>query len=112
MENEPELAIFEKKVLLTLKKVPRGKVTTYSKLAKAIGRPNAVRAVGNALHKNRNAPVVPCHRVIKSNGQVGGYAQGTNKKIMLLKEENIVIKNRRVENFRKAIYNFIFTNNL
>ena len=67
-------------------KIPHGKVSTYAAIAKAIGKPNAVRAVGNALNKNPYSPRIPCHRVVKSNGEVGGYAHGTKKKIKMLEK--------------------------
>ena len=63
---------------------------TYKKVAKLAGRPKAWRAVGNILNRNQN-PKIPCHRVIKSDGRVGGYNYGERKKIALLKEEGIII---------------------
>ncbi|HHX58874.1 MAG TPA: MGMT family protein [Candidatus Moranbacteria bacterium] len=95
------LTDFEKKVLKLLKKVPRGKVITYSKLAKMAGSPRAARAVGNALHKNPDAPVVPCHRVVKSDGALGGYAGGWRRKTKLLREEGVVVKNGKIVDFKK-----------
>ncbi len=77
-----------------LKKVPKGKVTTYKALAQALNS-KAYRAVGQAMNKNNQAPIIPCHRVINSNGNIGGYAFGINKKIKILKEEGIeIIKNK------------------
>lgn len=70
-----------------VKTIPKGKTATYKEVAVAIGHPKAYRAVGNALNKNPFAPIVPCHRVIKSNGEVGGFASGTQKKIQLLSGE-------------------------
>jgi len=80
--------------------VPAGSVITYGNLAKLIGRPNAYRAVGSAMNKNKNAPEVPCHRVIKSNGDLGGYAFGSNLKQKRLQEEGIKIVNNKVVNFK------------
>ena len=79
---------FQNKVYEIVKKIPRGKVMTYKEIAKAINRPRAYRAVGNALNKNID-PTVPCHRVIRSNGSPGGYRKGTKKKIELLKNEKV-----------------------
>ena len=76
----------QKKVYRVVKKIPRGKVMTYAAIAKAVGRPRAYRAVGNALNKNID-PAIPCHRVIRSDGSVGGYRKGTKKKIEMLKKE-------------------------
>lgn len=78
---------FQQKVYDFVKTIPKGKTATYKEVAVAIGRPKAYRAVGNALNKNPFAPIVPCHRVIKSNGEVGGFASGTQKKVKLLQDE-------------------------
>jgi methylated-DNA-[protein]-cysteine S-methyltransferase len=67
----------------------------YKQVAKLAGRPRAFRAVGNILNKNRDKNV-PCHRVIKSNGQVGEYKKGKRKKLALLKKEGVIIKNEVV----------------
>jgi O-6-methylguanine DNA methyltransferase len=67
--------------------IPRGCVMTYAQIARAIGKPDAVRAVGNALNRNPLAPAVPCHRVIRSDGTLGGFASGPAKKKALLREE-------------------------
>lgn len=70
------------------KKVPRGKVTTYKALAEAVGT-KAYQAIGQVMNKNPYAPNVPCHRVIASDGSIGGFATGTKKKRALLKQEGI-----------------------
>lgn len=88
---------FEKKVYNTIKQIPKGKVSTYKQVAKAINSPNSSRAIGNALNKNPFAPEVPCHRVVKSNGKLGGYANGIKKKKSLLRKEGIKIKNNKVD---------------
>jgi methylated-DNA-[protein]-cysteine S-methyltransferase len=84
-----------KKVYEIVKKIPRGKVLTYKAVAKLAGRPGAFRAVGNLLNKNRDQKI-PCHRVIKSDGRLGGYNRGQKRKIYLLKKEGLVIKNGKV----------------
>ena len=85
-----KLTDFEVKVLLEVSKIPRGKVLTYKQIAERIGKPNAYRAVGNALAKNPMPIIIPCHRVIKSNGEIGNYSFGGKKnKISLLKREGI-----------------------
>ena len=88
-----------------LKKVPKGKVTTYAALAQALGT-KAYRAVGNAMNKNPHAPKVPCHRVIKTDGSVGGYAFGEKRKISLLKQEGLRIETGKVLNFEKILFKF------
>lgn len=70
-------------------KIPKGKVLTYAKVAQLIGRPKAWRAVGNILNKNKN-PKIPCHRVIRSDGKIGGYKNGEKKKLILLIKEKAI----------------------
>ena len=81
--------IFYQKVWLECLKIPMGQTRTYGWIAKRIGIPNAARAVGQALAKNPFAPLVPCHRVICSNGSLGGYSGigGNRKKKELLSKE-------------------------
>jgi len=101
-----KLSPFAQKVIKGLNKIPSGKIVTYASLARAINHPKSYRAVGNVLNKNPFAPVVPCHRVIKSDGRIGGYNQGADKKIKLLEQEGIKIKNNRVENLEEILYKF------
>ena len=84
---------FQISVWKYLKKIPRGSVRTYSQVAKGIGKPLAVRAVANAIGKNPYAPRIPCHRVIKSDGSLGGYSGkgGIKTKKLLLKKEGITL---------------------
>ena len=84
---------FQLKVWNFLKKIPRGKVKTYSEVAKSIGKPLAVRAVANAIGKNPYAPKIPCHRVIRSDGGLGGYSGrgGIKTKLRLLRSEKVDI---------------------
>ncbi len=88
---------FTKKVYDALRTIPRGRVLTYKDVARRIGSPRAYRAVGNALNKNPFAPQVPCHRVVASNGSLGGYAGGLKMKIKLLKQEGVPIQKNRVD---------------
>ncbi len=85
--------------------IPRGRVTTYGILAQKLGS-RACRAVGNALNRNPRWPDVPCHRVVKSTGEVGGFAYGTKKKIALLREEGIESSNGRIVNFERHLHRF------
>ena len=84
---------FQVKVWIYLRKIPRGRVKTYSQVAKAIGKPLAVRAVANAIGKNPYAPKIPCHRVIRSDGSLGGYSGkgGVKNKRFLLQKEGITL---------------------
>ena len=84
---------FQLKVWKYLKNIPKGRVVSYLDVAKAINKPKAVRAVANAIGKNRYAPKIPCHRVIRSDGSLGGYSGpgGIKTKIKLLKSEGIIL---------------------
>ncbi len=79
---------FEKRVYLAVLKIPKGEVRSYKWVAVKIGKPKAFRAVGNALNKNPYIGVVPCHRVIKSDGSIGAFAKGLKRKRELLKSES------------------------
>ena len=94
---------FQETVWQALLKIPWGKTISYKALAEKIGRPKAYRAVGNALNKNPYSPKVPCHRVINSNGFIGGFAKGTIRIINLLKKEKIEIKENRI-NLKKYLW--------
>lgn len=80
---------FKEKVLNIVAKIPKGKTFTYKEVALKAGSPKASRAVGNILNKNYN-PAIPCHRVIRSDGKIGGYNRGAKKKINLLKKEKAI----------------------
>ena len=88
---------FEREVLVATFKIPKGKVSTYKKIAQKIGRPLAYRAVGNALHKNPLAPIVPCHRVVRSDGRFGGEKKRAESRRTLLEKEGIPIENGGVK---------------
>jgi len=97
---------FDEKIWGLLAKIPRGKVTTYKLLAKVAGNANAARAVGNACNKNPDSPKVPCHRVVCSDGSIGGYAHGTRAKIALLAKEGVVVRRGKVQDFNRCLYKF------
>lgn len=94
---------FAELVYRALRRVPKGSLTTYAALARAVGKPHAARAVGNALNKNPYAPRVPCHRVVRSDGGVGGFASGSKKKAALLRREGVQISHGRID-LEKYIY--------
>ncbi len=96
---------FSQRCYSLLKKVPKGRVTTYKAIAEALGS-KAYRAVGNAMHKNPHAPKIPCHRVVCSDGKVGGFAFGVKKKIKMLKKEGIKIRKGKIKDFEKKLYKF------
>ncbi|MCS7250441.1 MAG: MGMT family protein [candidate division WOR-3 bacterium] len=82
---------FAKKVLEIVKKIPKGKVVSYKEIAIKLGNKNLARAVGQVLKRNPYPIIIPCHRVIKSDGKIGGYSLGIKKKKELLKKEGILI---------------------
>jgi len=117
---------FSQKVYQLAKKVPSGKVTTYKQIGQALNS-QAYQAVGQALKNNPSPPIIPCHRVVKNNGQIGGFC-GQNKgkavkrKVKLLKKEGIKFeplktkkttknncqetKEKRIKNFEKVLFKF------
>ncbi len=84
--------------------IPEGRVSTYGDLARALGNDIAARAVGKMLNQNPNAPEVPCHRVVRSDGSIGGYAKGEEKKKELLEGEGVAIRNDKVVDFQEKLY--------
>lgn len=96
---------FSEKCYLMLRKVPKGKVTTYKLIARSMGT-RAYRAVGNAMNRNPHVPLVPCHRVVKNNSKIGGFALGKRKKIEMLKQEGIEIRKNRIVDFERRLYKF------
>jgi methylated-DNA-[protein]-cysteine S-methyltransferase len=101
-ENSIQNMIKDSDVYDLLLKIPAGKVSTYGDLAKALGNPSASREVGRILGRNPNPITVPCHRVVMSDGKVGGYAHGSDKKIKLLKEEGISFTGKIISDFKKV----------
>jgi methylated-DNA-[protein]-cysteine S-methyltransferase len=95
---------FAQKCYSLVRKVPEGKVTTYKSLANELGT-RAYRAVGSAMAKNPDIPKTPCHRVVASDGTLGGYALGIQRKIALLKKEGVGVKNNKI-NLEKYGYSF------
>jgi methylated-DNA-[protein]-cysteine S-methyltransferase len=80
---------FQRRVLLADHKVPRGWVSTYGRIARSLGMPGAARAVGTALSRNPVPIIIPCHRAIRSNGELGGFRGGLNMKRALLELEGV-----------------------
>lgn len=85
---------FQKQVWFALTKIPKGSVVTYAELARQIGKPRAFRAVANAVGANPCAPEIPCHRVVRTDGSLGGYSGrgGVKTKRALLKAEGVVLE--------------------
>lgn len=96
---------FKQSVYSAVKKIPRCKVATYKQIAAIIRRPKAYRAVANALAKNKNLIIIPCHRVIKSSLEIGNYRLGQRAKEKILRKEGIKIKKGKLEDTNQ-LYNF------
>ncbi len=95
--------MFSEKVYEVCKMIPKGKVSTYKELAIALDC-KAYRAVGNALNKNPHSPEVPCHRVVNSNGEIGGFSSGIKDKIKMLRKEGVRVKDGKVVDFENVFY--------
>ena len=87
---------FNEKVYDLCKKIPKGKVSTYKDIARALSS-KAYRAVGNALNKNKDCDIIPCYKIVNSNGNLGGYALGLKEKNRRLKNDGIQIKNNKID---------------
>ena len=98
---------FPEEVLNIVKQIPKGKLMTYGEIARELtGSVRAARAVGQAVAKNPYPVVVPCHRVVRSDGDIGGYSSGVEKKIKLLSAEGVEIKGRKVVKFEQSLFLF------
>ena len=95
---------FEKDVLVATFRIPMGKISTYKRIAEKLGRPKAYRAVANALHKNPLWPVVPCHRVVCSDGSFGGPKRGAEGRRSTVAKEGVPIKNGKVKISNEILY--------
>jgi len=93
-----------------MERIPRGRVTTYALIARRL-HTRAYRAVGNACRKNPYAPRVPCHRVVRSDGSVGGFGgkisgKTVAKKIQMLKKEHVEIRRGKIVDFERVVFRF------
>jgi len=96
----------EQKIYKKLLQVPKGQVTTYGELAKAVGLENGQRTIGKVMNKNPYPVIIPCHRVIMSTGKIGGYAYGEKIKSNMLTKEGIKIKNGKILDWKDKVYRF------
>lgn len=101
---------FDERVWKLMKEIPKGRVTTYALIARKLNT-RAYRAVGNACRRNPYAPRVPCHRVVRSDGTVGGFGGKTSgrtveEKIQMLRKESVEIKRGKIVNFVKVVFKF------
>lgn len=96
---------FDERCYELLKQIPEGKVTTYGEMARALDS-KAWRAVGSAMAKNKQLLVIPCHRVVRSDGNIGQYALGSEKKSELLQNEGIEINSGKVKDLGRYMHTF------
>ena len=101
-DNLAQSTIKDSEVYDLLLKIPAGKVSTYGDLAKALGNPSASREIGRILGRNPNPVKVPCHRIVKSGGKVGGYFYGSDRKKELLEKEGLSFTDEIVNDFKKV----------
>jgi len=99
---------FQRSVWEAMRLIPKGRVTTYGEIARYLGSPGAVRAVGTAVGRNPLAPEIPCHRVVRSDGRIGNYSggEGVRTKIELLESEGVKVSGGRVVDFPEILYRF------
>lgn len=105
MKKPIKLTPLQKKTYQLLATVPCGQVTTYKALAQALGT-KAYRTIGQFMKHNPYAPTVPCHRVVASNGTVGGFNGGITKKIRMLRSEGVRISSNRIVDFPTLLFPF------
>ena len=96
----------EQKIYKKLLQVPKGQITTYGELAKAVGLKNGQRSVGKIMNKNPYPVIIPCHRVVMSTGKIGGYAYGEHIKAKMLNDEGIEIKDGKILDWENRVYRF------
>ena len=96
----------QQKIFKKLLEVPKGQITTYGELSKAVGMKNGQRAVGKIMNKNPYPVIIPCHRVVMSSGKIGGYAYGDHIKAKMLHDEGIEIKNGKIVDLEQKLYKF------
>ena len=95
---------FERDVFVATYKIPKGKISTYKRIAEKVGKPKAYRAVANALHKNPLSPIVPCHRVVRSDGSFGGDVKGANWRRKMVEKEGIPLEKGNVIISNEILY--------
>ena len=96
----------DKKIYIKLLQVPEGMVTSYLELANAVGLKNGQRVIGKIMNQNQYPVIIPCHRVVKSDGNVGGYAYGENVKTNMLSKEGLEIKDGKIVDIKSKMYKF------
>jgi len=93
-----------------VRQIPSGRVSTYGAVAKALGNKGYARAVGKYMNKNPDADTMPCFKIVKSDGTLGGFGLGVEDKIRRLKQDGVEVKDGRIVNFEKVFFNSFKTN--
>lgn len=88
-----------------VRQIPSGRVSTYGAVAKALGNKQYARAVGKYMNKNPNADTMPCFKIVKSDGTLGGFGLGINDKIRRLKKDGIEVKDGKIIDFKRVFFN-------
>jgi O-6-methylguanine DNA methyltransferase len=98
----------KKLVYEVVRRIPKGMVSSYGTIARAVGVPGAARAIGSIMRANPNPPIIPCHRVVYSDGRLGGFSGRSHipKKARLLRSEGIKIANGRIVDFSRVFHDF------
>ena len=99
--NKLDQAVYKK-----LLEVPKGKVTTYGELARAVGLENGQRIIGQIMARNPFPVIVPCHRVVKSDGKIGGFFYGDKVKTKMLSDEGVQVSNGKIKDWEKTVFRF------
>ncbi len=102
--NKKRIAVNRKRVYEVTSQIPKGRVSTYGAIATAAGRPKAARAVGRLMHVNPNPVIVPCHRVVRSDGTVGGYGRGQEAKVKMLASEGVSVVDSCIVGFEQKMF--------
>lgn len=93
-----------------VKQIPKGRVSTYGAVASALGNKKYARIVGRYMKNNPNPDAMPCFKIVKSNGSLGGFDLGINDKIRRLRNDGIIVRNGKIVNFEKVFFNDFKTN--
>ena len=104
-DNDNALSI-EEQVYMLVSSIPKGMVSTYKDVAVALGRPDISRLIGRILSRNPDPIIVPCHRVVMSDGSIGGYIYGTGVKEELLRREGVIVKDGVIKDFEYVRFSF------
>jgi len=88
-----------------VRQIPKGRISTYGAVAKALGNKGYARAVGKYMNQNPNADTMPCFKIVKSDGSLGGFGLGIEDKIRRLKEDGMEVKDGKIVNFKKVFFN-------